>query len=78
MMARPYRLLRSGGKRALVTHDGWHVTDAPPPLAHRCPQFRGYGPGLRFAYVRDGGKDNKYWKGHYGEGVVEYVLVERI
>ena len=28
--------------------------------------FSNYGPGLRYIYFEDGGKDREYWAGYYG------------
>jgi len=28
--------------------------------------FTGYGSGLRFIYIEDGGRDTEFWAGHYG------------
>jgi len=57
-------VIASWDSGVLMTEGGpGYEDDAWYQLAHT---FTDYGPGLRYIYWEDGGKDSEFWGGHYG------------
>eukprot|EP00160_Parvularia_atlantis_P017707 Unigene6205_Nuclearia_a/m.19105 Unigene6205_Nuclearia_a/g.19105 ORF Unigene6205_Nuclearia_a/g.19105 Unigene6205_Nuclearia_a/m.19105 type:complete len:1750 (-) Unigene6205_Nuclearia_a:111-5360(-) len=72
--------LRGEDHVALETHEVESVTveDTGGKWVKLSHEFTQYSAGVRYVYFQDGGKDGRFWKGHYGPSLSgSYVRVAR-
>src|SRR5262249_46937690 len=68
--------LRDGSNNVLASlNDGATLTTTTSAWQNSAQTFTGYGAGLRYVYLEDGGHDKEDWGGNYGATMDEASVV---